>query len=43
MFQWKKGELEAIRARDPDNRDANEENAEEDDEKSEGFKFPWQR
>ena len=43
MFQWKKGELEAIRARDPDNRDATEEGAEEDDEKSEGFKFPWQR
>ena len=42
VFQWKKGELEAIRARDPGNRDATR-GAREDDEKSERFKFPWQR
>lgn len=50
MFQWKKGELEKIRAGDPGNEEARDTGASGDAGASSdasssggGFKFPWQR
>ena len=50
MFQWKKGELENIRAGDPGNEEARDTGASGDAGASSdasssggGFKFPWQR
>lgn len=43
MFQWKKGELENIRAGDPGNDEDGDAGAEDASSFGGGFKFPWQR
>ena len=44
MFQWGKGELEAIRKDDPGNPEGRDAEKDENDSTGGGgFKFPWQR